>query len=214
MNRKFTPLQHSVSPSGSPRPLSPLDYSSQFNSQMVASSTGANASSPSRKRGGSFQPKLITGDEKYRKKAAHLYHLYKKACLLEQSQQSQTQIYAAGQIYVPPPATSRSAPSRPSKHYSASVSASIFGGSVFGGTDPSSVIDFTGDGSPDSAIGKEGKSVYDGKLVKERRRRNLTPKEKAKAALIRHLKACKSCKERSVGVSQLSIPSMTHPDYV
>ena len=135
------------------------------------------------------------------KEAAKLYKNYKMACKQEQELPRR---YDTGQLNVPAPATSRSAPSRtPSRLHTASRSTSVQGGA----TDPSTVIDFAGEDSAASAIGRgsvEGRSVYDGTAVKGRVRRKLTPVERAKAALIRYLHACSSCHARSVSVSRYS----------
>ncbi|KAG9245910.1 hypothetical protein BJ878DRAFT_499285 [Calycina marina] len=127
-----------------------------------------------------------------RPKALKLYTELHLATILEQQQQQQTSIYAGGQLNVHAPGSARSRPASNSR-------------SAYGGTnDASLVIDF---GPEDEAAGSlnergnEGRSVYDGTAVRHRVRRQLNPRERAKASLIRHLRACPTCSSRRVPCS-------------
>jgi hypothetical protein len=67
-------------------------------------------------------------------------------------------------------------------------------------TDYSSVVSF--DQSPSSGKDKEFLS-YDGKKVRTRTRKKLTPTARAKAALVRYLGSCPPCRSRRVPVSNM-----------
>ena len=72
---------------------------------------------------------------------------------------------------------------------------------------PESMVVFSGNLSPVSPSTK-GKSkelvAFDGSIVKTRTRKRLSPKTRAKAALIRYLGSCESCHGRSVSVCLLN----------
>lgn len=99
------------------------------------------------------------------------------------------------------PAAAQSITSHSSRRYTPSISASTHEGF----TDISSVVSFTGDESPPSGTGTAGIGLiaYDGKKVKHRTRKPLSPMAKAKAALIRYLGSCSKCHNRRVPVSTL-----------
>ncbi|KAH8816841.1 hypothetical protein F5884DRAFT_666528, partial [Xylogone sp. PMI_703] len=63
--------------------------------------------------------------------------------------------------------------------------------------DMSSVISFTETDSQVSGNGREH-TTYNGHKVKKRYRSKLSPTAKAKAALVRYLGSCESCKARNV----------------
>ena len=70
-------------------------------------------------------------------------------------------------------------------------------------TDLTSVISFDNNESPPSAkaASKATFKAFNGKIVKPRSRKKLSPTAKAKAALIRYLGSCSVCRSRRVRVS-------------
>jgi len=169
--------------SSSSQPLSPQRQAPPLSRSSPSS---RNSSTPTR-------PKPIPLHKL--RKAVKLYTEYELAKKLEQQQP--TPIYSGGQLNVPAPGSSRSAPTGTgSRAFPASRTNSAYGGTP----DPSSIIDFVdndGNTSPDGRV-HEGRSVYNGRTIRQRSRRQLTPAERAKAALIRHLVACSDCHGRSV----------------
>ncbi|CAG8974560.1 hypothetical protein HYALB_00005833 [Hymenoscyphus albidus] len=66
-------------------------------------------------------------------------------------------------------------------------------------TDISSIVSFGGDESPSSANARQGDpKAFDGKTVKQRKRKPFSPKSKAKTALVRYLGSCWVCRKRAV----------------
>jgi hypothetical protein len=96
------------------------------------------------------------------------------------------------------PATAQSVTSRSSRVYTPSVSSAHDGF-----TDISSLVSFTEEesGPPGQGNGTSDLIAFDGKRVKRRVRKPLSPIAKAKAALIRCLGSCASCRNRRVPVS-------------
>lgn len=99
-------------------------------------------------------------------------------------------------LSVPGPSAPQSTASRTSSKRHRAPSVSTIGD---GQTEFSSVMSFEGDESPSSAKARQAElRTYDGKLVKQRVRKRLSPKTKAKAALIRYLGSCWVCRKRAV----------------
>lgn len=100
------------------------------------------------------------------------------------------------------PRTAQSATSRSTRMYTPSVSTSAYDAM----TDISSVVSFTGEeGSSGQGNGSPELIAYNGKRIKHRVRKPLSPTAKAKAALIRCLGSCASCRDRRVPVSTLAL---------
>lgn len=99
------------------------------------------------------------------------------------------------------PATAQSATSRSSRVYTPSASSAYDGF-----TDRSSLLSFTEEESGPSGQGNGTADLiaFNGKRVKHRVRKPLSPIAKAKAALIRCLGSCASCRSRRVPVSALA----------
>ncbi|EPE26932.1 hypothetical protein GLAREA_02846 [Glarea lozoyensis ATCC 20868] len=71
--------------------------------------------------------------------------------------------------------------------------------STYDPTEMSSVMSFEPDESPSSAtLEQKELKTYHGQTVKQRSRKRLAPKAKAKAALIRYLGSCPACRKRAV----------------
>jgi hypothetical protein len=106
-------------------------------------------------------------------------------------------------LNVPHPSTAYSVTSRTSsgRQRGTSVSTSIHEAA----TDLSSVVSFGDNESPSSLKAKaQGELLsYNGKKVKQRVRKRLSPTVKAKAALVRWLGSCWVCRGRRVPVSYL-----------
>ena len=104
------------------------------------------------------------------------------------------------------PGAAQSVTSRSSRVYTPSVSTSAYDGL----TDISSLVSFTGEESILSGKGNGSTELiaYNGKRVKQRVRKRLSPIAKAKAALIRHLGSCPTCHSRRVPVSVLAQPRL------
>jgi len=106
-------------------------------------------------------------------------------------------------LSVPGPSVAHSVTSQNSStpYRAASVTTSNYDGV----TDLSSVVSFE-DESPSSAKARtQGKLVaFDGKEVRQRTRKRLTPVTRAKAALVRWLGSCLVCRSRRVKVSIIS----------
>jgi hypothetical protein len=100
---------------------------------------------------------------------------------------------------VPGPSTAHSVTSQGSSKRRGAPSTSA---SLCDQTDYSSVVSF--DPSTSSAKAKEFVS-YDGKKVKTRTRKKLSPRARAKAALVRYLGSCPPCRSRRVPVSNMSL---------
>jgi hypothetical protein len=99
------------------------------------------------------------------------------------------------------PATAQSATSRSTRMYTPSVSTSTYDAM----TDISSVLSFNGEeGSSGQGNDSSELIAYTGERVKQRVRKPLSPTAKAKAALIRCLRSCASCRYRRVPVSTLA----------
>lgn len=124
-------------------------------------------------------------------KALDLYNTFKLEELLAQSATASD--HDGYHLDVPGPSTARSVISQgSSKHRGApSTSASQYDAV----TDYSSVVSF--DQSPSSAKA-EGFIAFDGKKVRTRTRKKLTPTARAKAALVRYLGSCWPCRNRRV----------------
>ena len=179
------PMQSTVARSPQPRPR-PHQRPRSLHSTSSPSSS-RHSSTPTR-------PKPIPSDKL--NKAVKLYSELLLAQMLEQQQE--TRIYNVGQMNIPAPGSSKSAPSGTlSRMMPASRTSSAYGGT----TDPSSIISFDNEGttSPTSR-GQEGKS-YDGKTVPIRARKRFTPAGRAETALKRHLSACSKCHTRNVKCS-------------
>ncbi len=143
------------------------------------------------------QPKYpIPIPSEKRKKAVKLYHAYRLAERLNRQEPPSATSNDGFHLSVPAPSTSHSIMSF------ASSKCSDFDGT----TDISSVLSFGGDESPSSTKAKaQGDLIsFSGDRVKTRVRKRLDPVKKAKAALIRHLGACKGCRDRKVPVSSLA----------
>lgn len=99
-------------------------------------------------------------------------------------------------LSVPGPPTAQSTTSYASSHLSQPKS------SYDNKTDLSSVVSFGDEIEPTPAIrrAEAGMRSFDGKMVKQRRRKKLDPVARAKAALIRHLGSCSVCNLRRVKV--------------
>ena len=73
---------------------------------------------------------------------------------------------------------------------------------------PEALLSFSGSNLSPVSTTPKGKPIelvaYDGTIVKTRSRKRLTPKARAKAALIRYLGSCESCHGRSVSVCLLN----------
>ncbi|KAK0105856.1 hypothetical protein ONS95_004370 [Cadophora gregata] len=97
-------------------------------------------------------------------------------------------------LTVPGPPTAHSVVSFTSSKYSLATSA------YDGITDLSSVVSFDDEDEPTSAAVKaEGELMsFDGKRIKQRTRKKLSPVARAKAALVRHLGSCWVCRSRRV----------------
>lgn len=97
------------------------------------------------------------------------------------------------------PATAYSVTSRSSRVYAPSISTSAYEGM----TDISSLVSFNEEENTPSGAGNSTTELiaFDGKRVKRRVRKPLSPIAKAKAALIRYLGSCSNCRSRRVPVS-------------
>ena len=124
-------------------------------------------------------------------KAVELYNSYMLADLLAQND---TVTHNDGYLLPTGQSTARSVTSQASsKHRGApSTSASTYDAM----TDYGSVVSFNQ--SPTSATEL---TSFDGKKVRTRKRKRLTPKARAKAALVRYLGSCQPCRSRRVPVS-------------
>jgi len=137
-------------------------------------------------------------------KALRLYKIYKTARYQEGlasrqlDPQSATSNHHGYYLSVPGTPAPRSTTSRTSsqRRRAESVSTSNYGAV----TDISSVMSFDGNESPSKS--KTELSTWDGKKVKQRRRRKFPEAAKAKTALVRHLGSCWVCHKRRVPVSQ------------
>lgn len=98
--------------------------------------------------------------------------------------------------YLHPPNGSRPPPSIASDPRSPSAATT----SNYGGGPTESVVSFEGNESPSSAAANTNSSFrsYTGRVVKPRKRSALNPTAKAKAALIRYLGSCPTCRARRV----------------
>jgi hypothetical protein len=94
-------------------------------------------------------------------------------------------------LVVPSPASVTSRSSKAAGTYSRSVS------EYDAATDISSVISFQGDEQPSQA----NQLSYDGKAVKQSRRKRFDKVERLETALVRFLGACTDCNSRGVRVS-------------
>lgn len=130
-------------------------------------------------------------------RALELYIEFQSAELAEGLEQRQNeQRPAHNYLSVPGPSAPQSTASRTSskRHRAPSVSTTGDGQTEF-----SSVMSFDGDESPSSAKARQSElRTFDGKIVKQRVRKRLSPKSKAKAALIRYLGSCWVCRKRAV----------------
>jgi hypothetical protein len=106
------------------------------------------------------------------------------------------------------PATAQSVTSRSSRVYTPSVSTSAYDGL----TDRSSLVSFTEEESAPLGQGNGSTELiaYNGTRIKPRVRKPLSPTAKAKAALIRCLGSCTSCRNRRVPVSRLALSRLKH----
>ncbi|KAL5325154.1 hypothetical protein ACEPPN_006277 [Leptodophora sp. 'Broadleaf-Isolate-01'] len=133
-------------------------------------------------------------------RAVELYIQYCDAQLKEKVETSQIEPQSAAShrggyhLTVPGPPTAHSVASFTSSKYSLPVSA------YDANTDLSSVLSFEDEDEPTSAAVKnEGELMsFDGKKIKQRRRKRLSPVARAKAALVRHLGSCWVCRSRRV----------------
>ena len=135
-------------------------------------------------------------------KALKLYTRYRLEEGLAQRVQQPGQTYGGSLLS---PATAQSITSRTSsRRYTPSVSTSAYEGV----TDLSSLVSFNGEESPSSATANGGTELmtFDGKKIKQRTRKPLSPTAKAKAALIRYLESCWVCRSRRVPVSLTFLP--------
>jgi hypothetical protein len=134
-------------------------------------------------------------------KALKLYSTYRLAEALAQTQsdpQSTTSYYDGSRLDVPGYAQSITSHTS-SRHRAASITTSTYDAV----TDLSSVVSFDEDESPSSAKARAQGDLlsFDGKVVKQRARKRLSPTAKAKAALVRYLGSCWVCRSRRVSVS-------------
>ena len=130
-------------------------------------------------------------------KAVKLYTRYRLEEGLAQRVQQPGQSYGGSLLS---PVTAQSITSRTSsRRYTPSVSTSTYDGV----TDLSSLVSFNGEESPSSATAHASTELttFDGKKIKQRTRKPLSPTAKAKAALIRYLESCWVCRSRRVPVS-------------
>jgi hypothetical protein len=117
---------------------------------------------------------------------------------LAQRAQEPAPTYGGSRLDIPgrsgPPSIASSGPHTPS------ATTSNYGGG--GTTDMSSVVSFEDNESPSSVTANASTELisYDGRRVRHRTRRILSPTGKAKAALIRHLGSCWVCRSRRVQV--------------
>ncbi|KAG9237958.1 hypothetical protein BJ875DRAFT_480883 [Amylocarpus encephaloides] len=129
-------------------------------------------------------------------KALGLYAKYLAAELKEGLDQRQLEQRSAihGFLEVPGP----SAPLSPSSHASSRhrKSHSLASAPYDAPTEISSVMSF--DDETASPASNTGYKAYNGKIIKQRSRKPLNPKAKAKAALVRYLGSCAACKKRAV----------------
>jgi len=135
-------------------------------------------------------------------KALQLYRTYRLAEALAQSQsESQSATGFHDGFHLDVPGRAQSITSRTSSRPRA---ASITTSTYDGVTDLSSVVSFDENESPSSAKARAAQGEllsFDGKVVKQRARKRLSPPAKAKAALIRYLGSCWVCRSRRVPVS-------------
>lgn len=131
-------------------------------------------------------------------KAIRLYTQYRYEEVLAQRVQPHGLTHADPLLS---PATAHSVTSRSSRVYTPSVSTSAYEGV----TDISSLVSFNGEESVLSGQGNSSTELiaFDGKRVKRRVRKPLSPIAKAKAALIRYLGSCSNCRSRRIPVSIL-----------
>ena len=133
-----------------------------------------------------------------REKASRLYHEYQKAELEEALDERNNDPISAidGYLTVPGPSAPLSTTSLGSPRHGNTPSVS-----GHDGTEMSSVMSFEADESPlSTTIEQKEFKTYNGQTVKQRSRKKLNPKAKAKAALIRCLGSCAACRRRAVSV--------------
>jgi hypothetical protein len=137
-------------------------------------------------------------------KALRLYTDYQSAELEEGLAQRGNDPVSAidGYLSVPGPSVTMSTSSLGSPRHRNTPSVS-----TYDPTEMSSVMSFEPDESPSSAtLEQKELKTYHGQTVKQRSRKRLAPKAKAKAALIRYLGSCPACRKRAVSVSIPSLP--------
>lgn len=140
-------------------------------------------------------------------RALELYIQYCDAHLKEKVENSHLEPQSAARhhdgyhLNVPGPPTAHSVTSYASSRYSLTSAYDAV-------TDLSSVVSFEDEDEPTSAAAKaEGELMsFDGKKIKQRRRKKLNPVARAKAALVRHLVSCWVCRGRRVKVRLSILP--------
>ncbi|RDL41598.1 uncharacterized protein BP5553_01577 [Venustampulla echinocandica] len=188
----------SSSMSGQAPPNLTIRTSTQPPALSTAAQHASSSSPPDPSQSG--YPKRIPIEKQ--EKALRLYIDYQSATLEEElarrEPQSATTFRDGYYLTVPVASAPHSVTSRTSSRRRRAISVSTSAcGAV---TDMSSVMSFDGKESPSSAKPRAQPefTTFDGKKLKQRVRSRLSPKAKAKAALVRWLGSCPSCHKRRV----------------